>query len=617
MRETVQVAVAGSLDGMPTGARAVLAVLAGFVVVVLALAAASTVAAPAATDSGGLAVEEVADQKGLTYAFEGHQVVNGNAGAYVSDYDRDGWPDVLLVGNESRGPVLFENTGNGFEPSGDLPDAVQQRRVHSVLFLDYDNDGWEDLLVLPDPQRPSGGYTATTGPPSLTINTTHPLVLTNRGGTFGPPRALENVSLRPYPVGATAGDVTGDGCVDVYIYQNGDWATRTPVGYRNPSTVGNISDDNGVRNILLAGDCTGHFTNVSGQADIGGERWSLAASIVDLNGDSHLDMHVANDFNRDTIYLNRGNGTFRTRRINGTDRNGMSSEVLDVDGDGRPDIFVTNIGMAARSGPSVGRDSGEAFNSQARAQSPRYSKGNQLLVNRGGGRFVDRAGALGVQNTRYVWGWAAVAADLDNDADLDLVHANNEKSSVTSEGSRTMMRFSDTAPALFENVGSATNPDFVTRRPRTVGFEQMNARGMVRIDYDRDGDVDVVAADEAGQAKLYENRGSPGNWIQVELGCSRSAATLGARVAVTAGNTTQYRFATAGADFLSQEPRALHVGLGDHRRVDRIAVRWPNGSRTVVRDVRANVRVRIYPNGTARAAPTGGMLMAGGTMENP
>lgn len=579
------------------GTRALLGILTVIIILSAVITGSLALTDPFESSTERFTFTEVASERGLDYTYEGNQVVNGNAGAYVADYNNDQWSDLLLIGNESRGPVLYRNTGGSFAASDDLPDEISEYRIHSALFFDYDNDNWTDLLLLPDPAKPSGGYAGTTSGSSNGSRTSQPLLLTNHNGNYSSPKVLTNITLQQYPIGATSADADGDGCLDVFIYQNGDWGTRTPAGFRNPGSIGNISDDNGEPNLLLSGDCQGSFTDISESAGIEGQRWSLAASFVDLNGDTHPDIHVANDFNQDTLYLNQGNGTFVQHRINGTDRNGMSSEIADINGDLRPDIFVTNIGMADRQGADLSKDTGKGFDRQAASQSPRYTRGNQLLINQGNGEFEDRAASLNVKRAPFVWGWAAVMADLDNDADLDLIHTNNEKSSVTSEGDTVLLEWTDTPPGIWENTGTLTAPSFHSVTGESIGLIEMNARGLVRLDYDRDGDLDLIAADEANDVKLFENQVRSRHWLQIALGPGRSATGLSATVSVTSRNGSQLRMASARTDFLSQESPVLHVGFGKQTTPVNITVIWRNGSKQVYADIRLNQRIILYESG--------------------
>ncbi|MFB6138023.1 MAG: CRTAC1 family protein [Halobacteriaceae archaeon] len=581
-------------------------VVAGLAVALLGAAAAMGLMAPAG-GTAGLTFADVADDVGLEYTGVGSGISNTNAGVYVADYDRDGWQDVLAVGG--RRPVLFENRGGRFVRSGDLP-PLDARRIHGVLFVDYDADGWRDLLVLVDPGVPRGDYTppnTSTGGGGTATNATtgsghrrsaHPILLHNDGGTFSVDDVLENVSLQRWPIGATAGDYNRDGCPDAFVYQDGDWADRTPVGYHDPSSVGNVTDDNGEPNILLRGTCEG-FERVNGTtAGITGERWSLAASMVDFTGDGWPDIHVANDYNEDYLYVNQRNGTFRPTRLGDeTDRNGMSSEVADVNGDGRLDVFVTNIGDPMDGG-DVARDTGGLFLRKARHDSPRH-RGNTLLLNRGNGTFVNRASAYGVRQSPALWGWAAVIADLDDDGDRDLVHTNNEKSSITSNGGQLRFTRRDTPLAVWEGTGDG----FTAVAASAAGFDRMNGRGVAQLDYDRDGDLDLVVADDGDAYALYENRGAPGNSLQVTVASGEDdATTLGARVTTVVDGESTLRVANARADFLSQESRVLHVGLGEDEVVDRLRVVWPDGTTRVFRDVAAG-HVVVHPDGAVERVP--------------
>jgi hypothetical protein len=375
-----------------------------------------------------------------------------NAGVYVLDYNSDGYEDVFLTGGEA--PALYQNTGEGFRISGLLPDI--EGPVRGALAFDYNRDGHEDLLVL----RPNA--TA--------------VLLANRGGDFE--RVETGLSQRfRAPIGATTGDYDGNGCPDVLVYQYGDWMAEHPAGERNYDV--SAGEDNGYRNRLFLGNCSG-FTEATNGSGIRGTRWTLAASSVDLTGDGRPDVHVANDFNYDFVYVNRGNATFeRVRLGERTNRNGMSSEVVDIDGDGRLDVFTTNIYFPA--------DVEEEMATTMRFR----ADGNNLLVNQGNATFADGAAASRVR--RGGWGWAAVATDLDNDGHLDLFHTTRNMSfryidNRFSAAERRQLHAVYPVyryPALFEGNSST----FVARNAEAAGFRPADGRGTAGFDYDRDGDV--------------------------------------------------------------------------------------------------------------------------------
>jgi len=514
--------------------------------------------------------DRVGEERGLEYQYNStyggnHRLVT-NAGVYVADYDRDGWDDVLAVGGDR--PVLYTNRGGRFVASGAL-DGID-RSVRTALFVDYDADGWRDLLLL------SIGRS--------------PLLLENDNGTFSRRDAGFRTPLRN-PVGATTGDYDADGCPDLYVIQYGNWSTRLPTGYENYSAT--AGGDNGSPNRLYDGHC-GSFDRVEG-APTGATRWSLATSTADLDGDDRPDIHVANDFNHDVVYLNRGNGSFREVVLGErTNRNGMSSELGDVNGDRRLDVFVTNIyypdWAAAR------------INAVLRIK----ASGNNLLVNRANGTFLERSGDYGVR--RGGWGWAAVMADLDNDGDEDLFHTTRTMSFRLRDA-----EFSAAEIDRLERKPMYNRPVAWERRDgqfdsvdaERAGFVTANGRGAAALDFDRDGALDLLVAAPGDQGYvLYENANASGRRaLQVRVGDNGTLAT-GADVVVRTDGETQWRQVRPGTDFLSQDPGYLHVGVGRATAVD-VRVTWPDGTERLFRDVRTDRRIVISRAGVERARPLG------------
>ncbi|WP_225334867.1 CRTAC1 family protein [Halomicrobium urmianum] len=509
-------------------------------------------------DAGGeIGFEDATASAGLNYTDAvGTGIGNGNAGVYVADVDGDGWEDVLAVGGER--PVLFENRGGEFTRSDALPDL--NRSFKSAAFVDYDGDGSEDLLLLP-----AGGEV---------------VALHNDGGAFERDDVgLGNVT---YPLGAAPADYDGDGDQDLLLYQSGDWADEKPEGYS--ALNGTLDEDNGHPNILY--ENTGDGFERVGDAGIEGDRWSLSASFVDLTGDGRPDVHVANDYNSDVIYVNQGDGTFEQRLLRGnTARNGMSSEVVDVNRDGRPDVLVTNIHLPI-SRETMSPERYERVEDFLRwVIHSNRTRGNTLLINEGGGEFSDGAERWNLRSGG--WGWAATATDFDNDGDRDLMHTTQNVVAIDREDPHY------TYPMLWEREGG----NFTTLDASERGLAQDNGRGMVTLDYDRDGDQDVISANYDGNYTLYENtvNTSETSSLQVRVVDDDGATAYGAEVRVEADDT-QVRTQRPRTDYLSQESRVIHFGLGDADAAD-VTVTWPDGTERTVEGVSADQRVLLAPDG--------------------
>lgn len=507
--------------------------------------------------------DEVTEQAGLEYQGRASGIGNGNAGVYVTDFNNDGWSDVLTIGGEK--PVLWENSDGRFERARQLPEL--SIRVQGALFFDADGDGWEDLLLLP--------------------RNDHAVFLKNDHGTFTVhPNGL-NVPLG-VAVGATTADYDVDGDLDVFVIQYGDWGKRTPKGYLNPER-GVIDEDNGEKNLLFQNTNDG-FERVT-DSGIAGERWSLATSFVDFTGDGLPDIHVANDFNYDTYYVNSGNGSFERRQLGrATARNGMSSEVGYFNPDARPDVFVTNIYFP------IGESN---LSEEKRARLQRYFsfvlrskriKGNTLLINQDGNSFVDRGEEFGLRQGG--WGWAAIFSDFNNDMRRDLFHTT-----------QNVIRFNREDPVYtVPQIWMGDQKGFNRIDSSARGFDETNGRGAAELDYDRDGDMDILVATYDGPYRLYANtvdthRGR--NSIQLRIvGVNGNSRGIGARVRVTVAGTKINAINNAKADYQSQDTRTIHVGLGKNDSVDAIKVTWPSGYSRTIRDVEANQVVIISPNVT-------------------
>ena len=519
-----------------------------------------------------LQFEDATAASGLSYGATGTGVGNGNSGVYVADVNRDSWPDVLATGGAE--PALFVNDGGTFTRREALPSVPGE--VKSAAFVDVEGDGWPDLLLFGK---------------DGTVRAYH-----NDEGTFEP--TDYGIGTLSYPLGATAADYDGDGDQDLFVYQSGSWRESKPAGYFNRNTT--VDTDNGHPNYLYE-NVDGSFERVRTD-DIGGDHWSLAASFADLTGDGRPDIHVANDYNDDTLYVNRGGGSFERRSLGGsTARNGMASEVADVTGDGRPDVFVSNIWF-----PDL----------KANMEPERYdrlkrllefvihsgrTKGNTLLVGQGDGTFTDRADGLGVR--RGGWGWAASMTDFDNDGDRDVVHTTQHVIRVDREDPVY------TYPMAFQSNRSAAGDDGAFRRVnKTVnGMRETDGRGLATLDYDRDGAQELVVATYDDPFVVYDNAGTGDrNSVQFRVVNEAGATALGAEVTVTADGEQmgeQKIHQTDNTDYLSQDSRVEHVGVGGAETVS-LRVVWPDGTERRFEDVDANQRLRIAESGIVAVSST-------------
>lgn len=532
------------------------------------------VAALGAAARGQVSFENVASARGLIHSNPYNQTflfpverwgaaasvlatmqANLGNGAGVGDFDRDGDLDVYLLNQLGLANHFFRNDllagGRRFS---DITAALVLGDLglgRTAMFADFDNDGWQELLLLND-DEPDGIYPASR-------------LFRNVGGRFEDATAGSGLAPIGYVRGgACIGDYNEDGLLDVYM---GLWlfqSTRpTPLfpGYNH--LFRNIG---GLR-----------FEDVTESSGLGNfAHDSFSCAFADFDNDGDADLYVAVDHTSDVYYRNDG-GTFVNDAIAvGATHTGndMGISVADFDDDGDLDVYSTNV-----TDPAGGFGTTDF---------------NTLLVNQlaesGTMRFVDEAGARGVRDT--YWGWGTEFVDVDNDGDLDLYAVNGFDQFVAS-GSPGLV---DTPEVMFVNDGSGHFTRAVGCGADFVG----DARAAIAFDYDLDGDQDLLVTNTNEATVLLENRTEgQGRSLDVRLvgRCGFNADAVGARVFVTVGERRQMREVIAGGSYLSGRPLSLHFGLGAAASVDSLRVVWPDGSEAVFATVAADRRWSVMQGG--------------------
>jgi hypothetical protein len=263
----------------------------------------------------------------------------------------------------------------------------------------------------------------------------------------------------------------------------------------------------------------------------------------------------------------------------------MASETADLTGDGRQDVFVTNIWFPdLRNNMSQARYERLERLLEHVIHSSR-TRGNTLLASQSNGTFRDRADELGVRHGG--WGWAAVATDFDNDGDRDLVHTTQNVFRVDPDDPVY------THPMVFQRDGER-----FSRVSKDVnGMRETNGRGMARLDFDNDGAQELVVATYDSEFVVYDNEATADRRsLQFRATTETGATALGSVVIVTARDSEWTVHHSSNTDFLSQDSRVEHVGVGDAETVT-VHVEWPDGTEQTFEDVATNQRVQLTKSG--------------------
>ena len=498
-------------------------------------------------------------------------------GAAAFDYDNDGWQDLYFAnGSRLEGyakgqeplPKLFRNRGDGtFQDVSAGSGLEEPMWGFGTAVGDYDNDGLPDLYV--------------------TAYGTDRLYRNQGDGTFREVGRFSGIADDRWGTSAAFADFDGDGMLDLYVanYIAFDTATvprrgdpERPCYYRGTPVMCGPTGLKGEVDLLYRNNGDGTFSDVTAasgiRTDIG--MYGLGVATADYDQDGDIDIYVANDATPNQLYRNRGDGTFEevaavsavAYGVDGIEAGSMGTSFGDYDGDGRLDLVITN------------------FSHQM----------YQLLRYAGDGFFEDVTYATGLADLTYLYlGWATDFFDYDNDGRLDLFFANGHVyPGVDQMQIGTRYRQSnhllrnvlpmgpDPAPAstrVFEDVSARAGPALVTSRAHRAGGT---------LDFDRDGDVDLLLTVMDGGALLLRNEvGAAGGWIAFRIvGTTSNRSGIGVRLDGRSGGRSLVRYAGAGS-YLWSRDQTLHMGLGEAETLELLQVTWPCGRRQEFRGLQA------------------------------
>ena len=509
-----------------------------------------------------------------------HILETTGSGAAFFDYDGDGRLDIYLVNawaldeEPSRVRIkgrnaLYRNKGDGtFEEVTDRAGVADESWGCGVCAGDYDNDGDTDLFV------------TNFGPDRL---------YRNKGdGTFEQVAERAGVADPGWGAGASFFDADGDGDLDLYVANYIDatmeevFAARRTITWREKVKV--LAGPFGMRGgrdhfYLNNGDGTFHdATDEAGMTDTA-ESYGLGVLTADLDGDGDVDVYVANDSNPNFLYRNDGHGKFTEIGAwsgaglsgEGVAQAGMGVDAGDVDGDGLPEIFVTNFAQDTAT----------------------------LYHNEGGLLFTDISAAQGLKGVTYqALKWGCVFLDFDHDGDEDLAVVNGHiYPQVDSEPS--LGESYKQLPFLLRNDKGRL---IDVSRKAGPGFQvPVSARGLALGDYDDDGDLDLlVTAIDSSPLLLRNDTPRTGHFLKLRLLNRHGSPAIGARVLLTVGGLSQSRELRSGSSFQSQNALEAHFGLGRSAVAEKVEIRWPGGGTITLRDVEGDRTVTLRQGATGR-----------------
>jgi hypothetical protein len=485
-------------------------------------------------------------------------------GVAVLDIDGDGWPDLLFVDGKDWQPAagrarhgLYRNNHDGTftdVTAGSGLDGVDAYALGAAV-ADYDNDGRDDIFMT----TVNGGR--------LFHNT--------GAGTFVDVTERSGIRNTDFCVSAAWLDYDRDGLADLFIGNYVKWSPATETACAQEGVKGYCGPDSyrPLAPKLYRNLGGGRFEDVTARAGLNDPTdKAMGVAVVDFNMDGWPDLFIGSDRVPAKLYRNDGRGHFIDEGLqagvalseNGAARANMGVDAGDYDRSGYPHIVVGNF----------------------------HNEMLGLYHNQNGQRFVDVAPRTEVGRASLVYvTWAVFFLDYDLDGLLDIFAANG--GTDESQGMDQRARLSQ-PPLLLRNNGNGVFAD-VTAALGSSFNRPIMGRGAAYLDYDGDGDLDLVITTLGGPAYLLRNDGgNRNNWLRVRaIGSRSNRSGLGTVVRVTSSSGTQSQTVHSGSSYASQSELTLTFGLGRDARVSAVVLQWPSGRTQSFTDLAPNQAVVI------------------------
>ena len=550
---------------------------------------------------------EIAKEAGIDFVHfsgmtdEKHFPTANGSGVAVFDYNNDGLLDIyfatatlLPLGTEVKGPNrLYKNRGgNHFEDVTDASGLGYRGFCHGIITGDIDNDGDQDVFLC--------NYGANV------------LYLNNGEGTFKDISKQAGVDAPNWSSGGAMLDYDNDGFLDIYVTNYGRWIypeDHHRVGdkdkkvwlYASPRTITTV------RHLLFHNNGNGTFTDVIDKVitreheiedpvtksktkvrrpDARNDGHGFGVVTADVNNDGLIDIFVANDMNPNFLFLNHGDGTLddvseisgAAFNKDGNAQSGMGVDAEDVDGDGLPELFVTNFANE-------------------------YST---LFQNFGNGIFFDSTPNFGLASDSMPWvKWGCALADFDNDGWPDCFFVNGHVDNNRRDLGQPVDY--EEIPLLFRN-DRGKRFRLATRDAGPYFDTKHVGRGAAFGDIDNDGDIDIVVNHkDAAPAVLRNDTKSENHWVRFALqGTKSNRDGIGAKFEVTAGGRTIYRQRKGGYSMQATNDSRVTVGIGNVSVIPKVVIRWPSGIVQTLENLKVDQEHKVIEPKTSSPQPPAG-----------
>ncbi len=521
------------------------------------------------------------------------------SGVGIGDFNKDGLPDIFFGGNMESSRLYLNKGQLQFEDITQSANVETDRWITGVTVIDINSDGWDDIYL-----SVSGNATEEQRRNLLFVN--------QKDNTFKEEAAKYGIDNAAQCTHANFFDYDKDGDLDLFLIINPtDYKLFNVNNIRKRKRNGEAKSTD----ILYQNNGNGTFSDVSRQAGILEEGYSLGMNVSDLNNDGWADIYITNDFlTNDVIYINNQDGTFTNQAaqmLKHTSFASMGIDVADIDNDAKPDIFVLDMYPEDNYRKKMIMPGGnyERFRYMLQYDyEPQYSR-NTLQWNNGDGTFSEIGQLANIHKTD--WSWSALLADYDNDGlrdlfitngfhrdlgDLDYINYKNQSAFGSPETRRQahLERILNQPSARLANyIYKNQNGLEFTKKTKDWGMDELTcSHGAAYADLDKDGDLDIIVNNVSQEAMIYENQSnvlSENHFLKIEIQPTKqNPHTFGTKVWLYYDEQVQFAELNPYRGYESSVEKILHFGLGKTDKIDRIEVQWNNGKRSQLENIKVD-----------------------------